>query len=281
MIQKIQNSAFLVLLLIFGMGCSQDDAGEIGTEPIPVPQKKQFIVDKIYDYNDELLGEYFYNGNNQLIKRTVYSPVAYPGIKVADNELTYTDGKITNISFIDYTHPEFNHDIKVFYDSEGKISADETIQFGRKISRRDYLYFPNGQLRSFVSEGQMENFFFNYKNTQNALEVKVLHLDDDSVVINAMDKYIENFRNFVYDDKSKPDFGIGNIFQFEPMPLYGDEAQLEKNISKNNLIEFVNGTQWKHTYNEQNLPETIDVKWKDVEVSTPMVFKIKYKEVIK
>lgn len=281
MILKLQNWAFLVLLVAFGTACNSDDGAEKVPTVVPEPVKRQFVVDKVFNYNNELLAEYFYNDNNQLIKRSVYSPDAYPGIKVADNMMSYSDGKISNISFVDYTHPEFNHDINILYDSAGKIAADETIQYGRKISRRDYVYFPNGQLKSFISQGEIENFFCNYKNTDNVLEVKVRHLDDDSVVISSLDKYIENFRNFVYDNKPKPDFGIGNIFQFEPMPLYGDEAQLEKNISKNNLIEFVNGTTWKHTYNEFDLPETIDVKWKDIEFVTPLVFKIKYREIIR
>lgn len=274
MIQK-NHLLFLLLMISITLAscCSDNDQQTIGEE---VPQTR-FVVDKIYNFDDLLMAEYFYNDNNQLVKRSAYDPVSYPGIKIMDSEFDYEGDRIANIRNINYTHPGFSHNIVILYDQQGKIVADETYQLGNRIERKDYLYNNNGQVKSFITMGLIENFFVDYQGTDNALEVKMLVDVSDSGFGN---EYEERFRNFIYDDKQKPDFGIGKVFQFEPMPGYGDEAHFEKNISKNNLIEFENGTKWIHTYNEHNLPATIQIIWKNIETEKPMMYKLIYKEIL-
>jgi len=45
------------------------------------------------------------------------------------------------------------------------------------------------------------------------------------------------------------------------------------------MIEFIDGTKWTYTYNEYELTSTIEVKWKDIETTLPMLLRIVYKEV--
>lgn len=277
MIRKVHISFLIMIIIGLGAGCSKDDDGSKGGEN---PQSR-LVVDKIYNYENQLLAEYFYNESHQLVKRSVYDPVTYPGLIVTDNEFEYENNRISNIRNIIYTHPDFSHNIILLYDSNGKIIGDETYQFGYRTGRRDYIYQANGKIKSFVSLGEIENFFVNYKNTDNAMEIKVLVEDGDGNVANrnTTEGYREIYGNYIFDNKPKPDFGIADVFQFEPMPSYGEEAMFAKNISKNNLIESVGGTQWIHTYNENGLPATIEVKWKDIITEKPILFRIVYKEI--
>ena len=262
-----------VSALLFS-GCNTNDDGHT-----PVEGKPRFLVDKIYNYDHELMADYFYNSNDQLIKRSTYDPLNYPGIKIMDYELEYENNKIALIKNINYTHPQFSHDIKIIYDAQGRIIADETYQYGNRISKRNYQYYTNGKVKSIVTSNDIENYFMDYQNTENVMEVKLLLEQSDGIALKTNTEYREVYRNFVYDNNPKPYFGTANVFQFEPMPGYGDEAMLEKNLSKNNLIEFVNGTKWIHTYNENGYPATIEVKWKDIEFEKPLMYRITYREI--
>lgn len=268
----------LLLYLFFGTilaltlsSCNSNDDGQATVE-----EKPRFLVDKIYNYDHELMADYFYNSNNQLMKRSTYDPQNYPGQKIQDYEFEYENNRISLIKNINYTHPQFSHDIKIIYDAQGRITADETYQYGNRINRRDYTYSSNGKIKSIITLNDIENYFMDYQNTDNIMQVKLLMKGGDEI---ANTEYREIYRNFVYDNHPKPYFGTASVFQFEPMPGYGEEALLEKNLSKNNLIEFVNGSKWIHTYNENGYPETIEVKWKDVETEKPIMYRIMYREI--
>lgn len=268
----------LLLYLFFGTilsltlsSCNSNDDGQATVE-----EKPRFLVNKIYNYDHELMADYFYNSNNQLMKRSTYDPQNYPGQKIQDYEFEYENNRISLIKNINYTHPQFSHDIKIIYDAQGRITADETYQYGNRINRRDYKYYDNGKIMSIVFLNDIENYFMDYQNTDNIMQVKLLMKGGDEI---ANTEYREIYRNFVYDNHPKPYFGTASVFQFEPMPGYGEEALLEKNLSKNNLIEFVNGSKWIHTYNENGYPETIEVKWKDVETEKPIMYRIIYREI--
>lgn len=237
------------------------------------------LVDKVYDNADQLLAEYFYNENNQLLKRVSYDPVNYPGKTIMNVEMEYKDKRIAIIHNNNLTHPQFSYDQHIFYDAKGNVVKEDQYQFGQLINHFEVLYNDAGKIKSLKGNGGMENYFMNYKNSSNVMEVKILVLNQDGIGNFKQPEYREVYRNFIYDNKRKPDFGIGTVFQFEPLPGFGTEAVYEKNISKNNMTEMVNGTQWTYTYNLHNLPETISVKWKDVELTEPIRYRITYKKV--
>ena len=85
-------------------------------------------------------------------------------------------------------------------------------------------------------------------------------------------------QDFKYGNKLKPDFGLDYLFNYDPLP-FSEEAEMERLLSKNNMIEYVDGSKWIYTFNENGLPSTIEVKWKDIETEEPMLLKITYKQI--
>ena len=264
---------FSAFALFFLSGCKKSN--DIKGEDKEALQASPFLVDKIYDYHDRLLAEYVYSEEDQLIRRSAYDPVSYPGIKILDQVFSYTEERISHIEVINYTHPQFSHYILITYDDEGNIKRDETYKDGGIMQGYNNYIYRNGKIDHMADDSGNENYFVGYNNTANAEQSKILMPDDGSV---ANEGFITIYRNFTYDTHPKPDFGMGKVFQVEPLPGFGTEAVFEKNISGNNMLEFVGGTRWIYTYNEDGLPETIETKWKDIEISEPILLKIKYRK---
>lgn len=108
----------------------------------------------------------------------------------------------------------------------------------------------------------------------------IKRITTDPINQRSSDEYIERFYDYEYDGGIQPNFGINNIFQFEPLPYFGTEAMFEKNISLNNMTKNVtSGTKWIYEYNHNNLPETIETKWDGIETEEPMLLRIEYKEI--
>ena len=236
----------------------------------------QSIVDKIFDYNDNLLAEYFYNENNQLIKRTTT-------INEGSSELKfqYTNNRITLVEYTDFTFPQFNHTILIFYNQQGKIIKDEKHHYGNIIEVNDYAYYANGNLKECrrILEGLNTVYSYIYNNTNNVEEVIAL-LPEFTEGGVTTGNYIETSYNYEYDNGYKPDFRIGQIFQIELLPGFGTIATFEKNLSLNNMTKSITGAiRWIYTYNENDLPETIEAVWNGIETEEPILWRIQYKEI--
>lgn len=263
----------LFLLIAVGIitGCCKDDEN---ISPDDNNQKK-FLVSKIFDYNNNLLAVYTYNDNNQLVKRQNKDEANNIS---SEYEIEYESGKAKNIKYTDYKYPQFNHNIILIYNTDGKIVRDETYQYGNFVGFKDYTYYSNGKLKAMVDNAGLEWYSVDYQNTVNAMQTKIL-MEDDGEIGNTITAYREIFRDFRYDDKRKPDFGLGVVFQIEPLPNFGDEALFEKNISYNNMTSFIgSGTQWIYEYNDNGLPITIETKWKDIDTDQPMMLRLEYTE---
>lgn len=256
----------IILTLLLSVSCEKDDSIEV---------QKQFVVDKIFDYNNNLLAEYIYNENNQLIKRITTDPINQ---RSSDYEFEYLDNRISGIEYIDYTFPQFNHTILIYYNEQGKIVKDETYQNENLIGIKNYSYFTNGKIKGIIDTNGEENITYIYNNTNNIEQVRILFPDNGD--ISNTDGYIERFYDYQYDSGNKPNFGIGQIFQFEPLPYFGTEAMFEKNISQNNMTKNKeSGTKWIYEYNEFNLPKNIETKWDGIETEETMLLRIEYKEI--
>lgn len=258
----MRRIAFILLTLLV-VSCEKDD---------PIEVQKQFVVDKVYDYNNNLLSEYFYNENYQLIKRSTTDPATQGS---SDYDFEYLDNRISKIKYTDYVFPQFNHIILIQYNEQGKIIKEEMYQNGNLINSKKYSYFTNGKIKGVIDVNGLEYITYNYNNTNNIEQTKVLYSD----AFNPGD-YIEIIHDYEYDNKNKPNFGIGQIFQFEPIPHFGDEAMFEKNISQNNMTKYIaSGTEWIYEYNEFDLPETIETIWLEIETEEPMILRFEYKEI--
>lgn len=244
------------------LSCKNDDDGIL-------PSQKQFLVDKVYDYNNNLLAEYFYNGNNQLILRKDTDPV---NDKSSSYEFGYENNRIEKINYIDNTFPQFSYTINVYYNEQDQISKDEILKGGQIISERYYTYYQNGKLQGILGENDT-NVVTYYYDQDNVEKVGLWDNNGDGDMT-------EIFYYYQYDSGQRPDFGIGKIFQYEPWPYFGTEAALPMNLSHNNMtLNLQSGTQWLYEYNEHDLPKTIEVKWDGVETVEPLMWRIKYKSV--
>jgi hypothetical protein len=266
MTKFMKRITIIVMTLLLMASCGNDDTIE--------PQR-QFVVDEIFDYNNNLLAKYIYNDNNQLIKRITTDPI---NERSSDYEFEYLENRISKIKYIDYTFPQFNHTILVYYNQQGQIEKDETYKGNNLIGIKNYSYYANGKIKGIIDNNGEENITYIYNNTNNIEQVKIRFLDNGDV--SNTDEYIEKFYDYEYDSGNKPNFGINNIFQFEPLPYFGTEAMFEKNISLNNMTKNITtGTKWIYEYNKFNLPKRIETKWDGVDTEEPMLLRIEYKEI--
>ncbi|MDO9341273.1 MAG: hypothetical protein Q7T72_12200 [Bacteroidales bacterium] len=264
---KTKILLIIITALLIVVACDKDGNSN------HVYDNSHFLVDKIYDYNNNLVGDYYYNEENKLMKIIFTDPINDRRI---DYEFEYKNNKVENIKYVEYNQPQFNHNIIIKYNQLGQIIKQETYKNGTLVGHQNYKYYSDGKLKCLSDDNGNENYFITYNDSGNAIQVKWYYVD---YWLNYGDT-IEMYRNFKYDDYPKPNFGINYIFQIEPLPWFGTEALLEKNISANNMIEYLeSGTKWKFTYNENNQPEMIETKWKDIETVDPMLLRIKYKEI--
>jgi hypothetical protein len=233
----------------------------------------EHLVDKIYDYNNQLVGDYIYDDNNRLVEINMYFYDTDDGRRI-DYEFEYHKNKVKTIKYIEYQFPQANHTIELTYNSSDQIVKKETYKNGNLIGRQYYKYYEDGKLKCLTDENENDNYFFTYDQINNAIQVKWLYVD-----VWFGGDTIEKYRNFLYDNMPKPNFGIDYLFFLEPLPGFGTEATLEKGISINNMIEYVeSGTKWIYTYNDNDLPKTIETQWKDIKTLEPMMLRIEYKE---
>jgi hypothetical protein len=260
---------FLLLALSFIVivSCSKDEE-----EVVVSTNEKRFLVSKIYNYNNQLLAHYLYDGNNRLIKRITTDPV---NNRSSDYIFEYENNEVKKIKYIDHDFPGFNHEILIYYNEQGKVIRDETIQNNNVISHNNYYYNSQGKIDYLFYDTGAQNSFINYQNSNNCKQIKYLVQDAFT------GELYESFSNYLFDTKQKPSFGIDKIFQIEILPYFGTEAVLPKNISENNMTEFdISGTKWFYEYNENDLPKTIETKWEDITTLEPMLLRLEYIEII-
>jgi hypothetical protein len=242
--------------------------------------KGNYLVDKIYSYDDYLVAEYFYDKGYRLTKKSVTEHLGndYKQEWTAyTDEFKYQNGRVSKIIHKDVTNNMFNYETDVFYDKQGQLIRTEVHIAGLLDSRLDYRY-ENGHIVGFSNKNGDPNFITDtmvYDKSDNV--IKHIHiiqeLDLMGHPIPGATKRIENFFN--YDNNQKPNFGLNYLFIYEPLP-FSEEAELERHLSKNNMIEC-GGSTWIYTFNEDGLPSTIEVKWNGIETDVPKLLKITYK----
>ena len=251
-------------------------------------QRENFLVDKIYNYADILVVEYFYDTNNKLIKINIPGNLGDRRQEWAayTADFEYIDERVSIIKHRDVSYNMFNYDTHVFYDMEGQLIKSEEREDGYLITPpKDYRY-ENGRVIGHTNDPIYTDTIV-YDNSGNVIEHIYIRpeLNDWGTPIPGTTKRV--VYTYEYDDKLKPNFGLDYLFVFQPLPHMGTETGFARELSNNNLTEFVNsGSTWTYTYNEYGLPETIETKWKDVTTIDPdtgepfpMLLKIKYKQI--
>ena len=271
------NVIFVLVTLLILSSCQKDDE-------IPIENKKQFVVDKIYDYNNELVAEYSYDNENKLIKKAVTEHLGqnYQSEWAAySDEFEYQDGLVSKIIHKDISHNMFNYETYIFYNSLGKITKTEVYKNEQQISSKSNYRYKNGHLigtmkYNFNTMEYADSIVYN--NSGNVIKYIYERPETDLVGNPIPETKIISIQHFNYDNHSRPNFNLDYLFIYEPLP-FNEEAELQRQLSANNMIEFIDGTKWIYTYNEYGLPSTIEVKWKDVETTNPMLLRLEYKEI--
>ncbi len=231
------------------------------------------MVDKIYDDKGKLIAEYFYDNDNRLIKKIVTDDVGIARRWV--DEFEYENGRITKIKHDDQTY-SFDWEANINYNSLGQLISKEVFVKGVSIEVVNYHY-KDGKVVS-IYNSESEPFEFDtlfYDNNGNVIThsyIIPIKECDGCPILGY--KHVEN--KYEYDNKPLPNFGIDYLFVYDPMP-YTDAPEIEKKISKNNMIKAVSEKySYFYTYNEIGLPITFETKWDEI-ITDPTILNITYK----
>ncbi|OFX80527.1 MAG: hypothetical protein A2266_09610 [Bacteroidetes bacterium RIFOXYA12_FULL_40_10] len=276
-----QQLFFILILALAGLlvlsGCQKDDT-------VIVKPEKQFVVDKIFDYNNNLVAVYSYDKENRLIKKSVTEHLGqqYQSEWAAySDEFEYKSGLVSKIIHKDISYNQFNYETHIFYNSLGKITKTEVHIDNHPISSRSDYRYTNGLLTGTIKYNYGSMVYMDsivYNNEGNVIKYIYETHDLNFVGQPIPDTKRVSVKEFEYDNHSRPNFNLDYLFIYEPLPFF-EEADLQRQLSANNMTRFIDGSSWSYTYNEYGLPATIEVKWKDIVTTTPMLLRIVYKKV--
>ena len=239
--------------------------------------RDNFLVDKIYDQNNILLAEYFYDNDNRLVKKIVSDN---PGVyRRWIDEFEYENGRVSKIIHDDQTY-SFDYDIHLFYNTEGQLNRGETYMNGSIVGHSNFHY-ENGRFVSVYNDNiepfELDTIF--YDNDGNVIKHTHIYpkMNDGGQPIPGEFEVREY--HYEYDNNPKPNFGIDDIFIYDPLP-YKEQAEFERGLSINNMTRTINEQQtWFYTYNENGLPATIQLKLDYLQDPSPTILRITYKQI--
>lgn len=274
--QLIQLMFILSSLLVLS-SCQKDDEAKVKNE-------KRFVVDKIYDYNNDLVAEYSYDNENKLTRKSVTEHLGQnyqSGWAAYSDEFEYKSGLVSKIIHKDITYNKFNYETYISYDSLGKIIKTEVYKDGQLTSSKSNYRYKNGRLAGTMKYTFGTTVYADsivYTNVGNVIKYIYECPETDSRGNPIAETKRISIQQFNYDNHARPNFNLDYLFIYEPLPFY-EEGDLQRQLSVNNMIERIDGTKWIYTYNEYRLPATIEVKWKGIVTSMPMLLRIVYKQV--
>jgi hypothetical protein len=253
----IENAIFILIVGIFLTSCEQENEGNKNEN------ENGFLVDEIYDNHYTLIGKFYYNNNNMLIKArwdTYYDEFIYKNNRVQEIKTTVTAPNYVG-----------NTIINLYYDKQGRINK---VGYNGAEPVNTYSYSTDGKLNLSGVE---------YDTNSNIVRFTQILKNPDPMMGD-----LEEFQwigEYEYDNKLKPNFGIGDVFVYSPLFCYNSDIRIMNNLSKNNITKFIiNGKivdTYSYEYNEYNLPISIETKWEGIETTEPMIWKIKYKAISK
>ena len=244
--------------------------------------RDNFLVDKIYDYNNYLAAEYFYDIEYKLIKKSVPEHFGYESSVWAGytDEFEYRDGLVSKIIHTDVSYNMANYETHLFYNTQRRLITKEVYINGQLLSSKSDYYYEDGLLVGSYGYTWGPHFYrdtIKYDNSKNVIEHVYTSPELDWFGQPIFGTFTIGRAYFEYDNNPKPNFGLDYLFIYEPLP-FNEEADLQRLLSKNNMVEFVGGSTWTHTYDDNGLPSTIEVKWKGIETLEPMLLRIAYKQ---
>ena len=115
--------------------------------------KGKYLVDKIYNYNDVLVAEYFYDKEYRLIKKSVTEHLGndYKQVWGAyTDEFEYQNGRVSKIKHKDVSYNMFNFDTHFFYNEQGQLIRREVYIDGIMQSYLEFRY-DNGRVAGLLN----------------------------------------------------------------------------------------------------------------------------------
>jgi hypothetical protein len=278
--KKLVLNFLIVTALAVLTSCNEDF-----DNPMEFPGiRNKFLVDKIYDYNNNLITEYLYDKNNRLVKSIYTNKLLHP-IQTVDmkgtTEFIYNNGRVSKV--VDktrqhYFYPETGHEYTYNFDSETTFEYDSRGKLVKENGQDLNLNYENGRVVSIGDNIEPYTNTIVYDDSENIIEhINILP------ELNMLGQPIPGTTqrvvlSYEYDNNPKPNFGLDYLFTYQPIPGMGSETGYVGGLSQNNMTKYVNsGTTWTYTYNEHGLPETIETKWNGVETLEPMLLRITYK----
>jgi len=261
--------------------------------------RSQFLVDRIYDYHDNLWAEYNYDDNIKLTERIITTKSVHP-IRTdemrSEDKFEYVNGRVSKIItntkghtvFHEYgfeTHDNYQSETTFKYDRKGRLTRGNGV-YGQDLDFR----YENGRVVGFLNNNEDPWFITDtmlYDNSSNIIKHISIGPELSMFGQPIPGTSQRNVRYYEYDDKPKPNFGLDYLFIFQPLPQQGgiwDYANHKRLLSKNNITEALSeGYKWIYTYNENGLPATIEIIWLGCATSEweciPNVLRIVYKQI--
>jgi len=252
--------------------------------------RSKFLVDRVYDYNDNLLAEYIYDDNNRLTKRIITTRSVHP-IRTdemrSEDRFEYENGRVSKIINHTWSLTIWHHQND--RESRNEYRSETTFEYnsqGKLIKRNGQdlsLRYENGRVVGFFPE---QDYPF---------------VRRDTVVFDKVGNIVEhirigpelgmtgqpipgtsqrNVRYYKYDNNPKPNFGLDYLFVFQPLPQMGSIVDFQMLLSRNNMTEALSeGSIWIYTYNENGLPATMETRWVGIETTIPMLKRITYRQI--
>ncbi len=277
------TSFFLKIILILTSlmnlySCQNNDDNEV----LEVSEPK-YLVDKIYNYNNDLIAEYFYDEEDKLIRKYVTEHLGndYEQEWASySDDFEYDNGLVSKIIHKDITHNMFNYETIISYNANGKIVKAEIYKNGQQISSNSNFRYKNDDLTGTVKYN-LETMIYKdsilYNNSKNVDKYLYERPEVDLIGNPIAGTKITTIQEFHYDNHSKPNFNIDYLFLYEPLPFL-ELADLQRQLSTSNMTEFKGQAKWVYTYNEKGLPSTIEIIRGDGETTLPMLLRLKYRE---
>jgi len=272
--------ALIVSLSITTASCDMNDEFDdnLGSEI-----RSKFLVDKIYDYHNNLLAEYIYDTNNKLTKRIVVDKIveSYRVIeRKGEDEFEYMNGRVSKIkSYSRYIDSYFGYD----YENESETTFEYDTQ-GKLIKKNGELLnfrYEKGRVvgSSYENDQWINSDTMVYNNSENIIEHIRIAPELSAFGQPIPGTSIRTVRNYKYDNKPKPNFGLDYLFVYNLLP-YSEVPDLTRALSKNNMTKATeDGYAFIYTYNENGLPKTIETKWLGIETLEPILLRITYKQI--
>ena len=276
-----------IVLSIFMASCGKGDNfdSETHTKSTDPSIRDEFLVDKIYDYYDNLLAEYVYDDNNKLTKRVVTDRIIEQHRTIDrkwEDKFEYKNGRVSKIKIYNLYiqngqdghlsfRDESNSEITFEYDKNGNLIKSRDVSFRYEKGR------VAGIMRSDSGPFYITDTLV-YDHSGNV--VQHIHirpeLSDFGQPIPGTKR--RDVRYYEYDNKPKPNFGLDYLFGYNPLP-YTEVPDLQRALSKNNMTKATeDGYAFIYTYDENGLPETIETKWLGISHS-PILLRITYKRI--